>query len=214
MSKIVLYDYWRSSASYRVRIALHLKNLPFTSVSIDLVNGKQRSKSHLQRHPQGLVPAIEIDGEIFTQSLAIIDFLDSITKEPPMLPQDSREKARVQALSYTLAMEVHPICNHTLLNHIASLTEDGEAVKKGWANKSISSGLSAFEARLNDQATGDFCHGNTPSMADCCLIPQLYNAQRWDVSYHQHKNICRIESNCQKLPAFSAAHLDKYKPKS
>jgi len=212
MSEIVLYDYWRSSASYRVRIALHLKNLPFRAVSIDLVGGQQRSDDHLKRQPQGLVPALQIDGKILTQSLAIIAFLDSLVSTPHMMPRDVMAKARVQSLSYALAMEVHPICNLAVVNHVAEITGGGDPVKLAWMQRFISAGLAAFETNLQTPETGSFCHGDTPGMADCCLIPQLYNANRWGVSYSAHENICRIEQSCQKLAGFKNAHPDNYKP--
>ena len=212
MSKIKLYDYWRSSASYRVRIALNLKDLAFTSLVVNLLDGEHKGDQYAKIHPQGIVPAIEIDGKVFTQSLAIIEHLDEIFPTVPLLPLDGLGRARVRSLSYAIAMEIHPLCNLSVVNHVATLTKGGDPVKQEWMKKFIHSGLGAFEACLDDGQAGKFCHENRVSMADCCLIPQLYNAKRWGVDYRKFEKICAIEENCLNLDAFGAAHPDRNRP--
>lgn len=211
MSKITLFDYWRSTASYRVRIALLLKGLEFQVVPVDLVRGEHRSTDHLARNPQGLVPAINIDGQVFTQSLAIIEYLDALHPEPRLVPADPVERARVQALAYAIAMEIHPVCNLRVANHVAGLTDGGDQAKIDWMQAFIRPGLVAFEAMLDD-AAGPYCHGDAPTMADLCLIPQLYNANRWGVDYADLSHICAIETACKDIPAFARAYPDNFRP--
>lgn len=212
MSKAILYDYWRSSASYRVRIALNLKNIKYTSVSVDLLTAQHKSAQHLAKQPQGIVPAIEIDGKTLTQSLAIIEYLDETRTEQPLLPNDASAKARVRAISYAIAMEIHPVCNLSIVQYVESQTGGGDAMKSGWMQKFIRKGLIDVETYLSDGASGLYCQGDTLSMADCCLIPQLYNAARWQAPYDDLTNICAIEQTCNELPAFQAAHPDKNQP--
>lgn len=213
MMTITLFDYWRSSSSYRVRIALWLKGLSFSVKPVDLLRSEQKSKDHLRRQPQGLVPAIEIDGEIFTQSLAIIEYIDQLSSVGKLIPNDPVERAHVQAMSQTIAMEIHPICNLRVVNHVAELMGgDSSKVKRHWMQHFIASGLQELELSLNSGATGSFCHGDQPSMADCCLIPQLYNATRWGVDYTAHEQICQIKKSCLELEAFQNAHPDRYNP--
>lgn len=209
---IKLYDYWRSSSCYRVRIALGLKSLGFLSVPIDLTSKEQTSDAHLARHPQGLVPAIEVDGELLTQSLAIIDYIDGLTPHENLLPLNPKARAHVLSLSHIIAMDIHPICNLKVLNHLATLVDGApKDVKTAWNKEFISTGLCAFEQSLSKNPIGKFCYGDTPSMADCCLIPQLYNAKRWGVDYSSHKHICRIENTCLEVEAFTLAHPDNYR---
>lgn len=213
MSKIILFDYWRSSASYRVRIALWLKGLPFSAVPVDLTMGQQSSAEHLKRQPQGLVPALQVDGKLYTQSLAIIEYIDQLSKQTKLLPENPQERAHVQSLSHLIAMEIHPVCNLKVINHVAKLVDgDSQEIKIAWNQNFIAPGLLALERSLNNSLTGQFCHGDTPGMADCCLIPQLYNARRWGVDYSAHKQICKIEESCRELVAFQSARPDMYKP--
>ncbi len=210
MTAITLYDYWRSSASYRVRIALNLKQLAYSCVPVNLLSGDHQSAEHLKRHPQGLVPAIDIDGMTLTQSLAIIEFLDETFDKTPLLPADAAGRARVRTISHAIAMDIHPICNLHVVKHVVDLIAGGENAKKAWMVHFIRKGLVGIETLLDHRLTGDFCHGDTPGMADCCLIPQLYNASRWGADYAELENIRRIEANCSQLPAFSLAHPDNY----
>ncbi len=175
MSNTVLYDYWRSSASYRVRIALNLANISYQSISIDLVAGSHRSPEHLARNPQGLVPVLDIDSQSFTQSLAIIDYLDA-TRNLGLLPEDPVQRAKVQALAQSIAVDLHPVCNLSVVKYA---TQGAEPERTRWMQHFITPGLAAFESLLSEFDQNPFCIGSTPSLADICLMPQLYNARRW-----------------------------------
>lgn len=212
MSQVILHDYWRSSASYRVRIALALKGIGYENAAVDLLSAAHKSSVHLDRNPQGLVPALSIDGQVLAQSLAIIEYLDETRPDIRLLPDDPVERARVRTLSHAIAMEIHPICNMHVVKHVAGLTNGGEETKLAWMQHFISAGLSAFEKLLGHPSTGRFCHGDQPSMADCCLIPQLYNARRYDVSLDGFERITAIEKACAELAPFQAAHPDTVGP--
>ena len=212
MDEVVLYDYWRSSASYRVRIALNLKNIEYKSCSIDLLSGKHKSPEHLIKQPQGIVPAIDIDGITLTQSLSIIEYLDETRPGSPLMPVDAVARARVRAISHAIAMEIHPVCNLAVVKHMESLAGGGDETKVKWMQKFIRSGLLGVEAYLDDGQIGQFCHGNVPTMADCCLIPQLYNAKRWGAEYSDLKVISAIEQACNELAAFQNALPENNKP--
>ena len=213
MGKVVLYDYWRSSASYRVRIALNLKGIEYTARSVDLLTSQHKSLEHLKKQPQGIIPAIDIDGITLTQSLAIIEYLDETRPGAFLMPNDAVARARVRAISHAIAMEIHPVCNLAVVKHVESLVGGGDETKIKWMQRFIRSGLFGIEAYLADGQTGQFCHGDGPSMADCCLIPQLYNANRWGAEYSDLKAICAIEQACSELAAFQNAHPDNNQPK-
>ena len=212
MSEITLFDYWRSSASYRVRIALNLKQLDYSIVGVDLLKGEHKNKVYLNLHPQGLVPAIKIDGEIFTQSLAIIEYLEDLFPDVALLPKDAKGRARVRALSFAVAMEIHPVCNLSVVNDVIDMVDGDNQDRIDWMQKYIRAGLEAFEIYLNHSSTGLFCHGDQPSMADCCLIPQLYNAQRWGAEFSDLKMISAIHQECMDMDAFKKAYPDAVKP--
>lgn len=199
----VLYDYWRSSASYRMRIALNLAGIDFTSVPVDLVRGDHRAPDHLARNPQGLVPVLEIDGHSLTQSLAMLEYLIE-TRDLDWLPRDPAERARARALAYAIAVDLHPVCNLKVAVHAARLAGD-DAAKADWMVHFIRPALEAFEVMARGWDT-PFAHGTAPGMADICLIPQLYNAQRWGAEYSDLPRIRAIEAACSALPAFSAAY--------
>ncbi|HEY8594879.1 MAG TPA: maleylacetoacetate isomerase [Devosiaceae bacterium] len=211
MSEIVLHDYWRSSASYRVRIALAALRLDYRRDPVDLLTHEQKGAANLARNPQGLVPTLRIDGQVLTQSLAIIEYLDE-TRGAGFLPEDAAGRARVRALGHAIAMDIHPICNLSVAAHVVELTGGGDAVRKAWMQRFIGAGLSALETMLDDPRTGDFCHGDRPGLADFCLIPQLYNADRWEVDVSGLATIGRIAANCGELDAFRAAHPDRFAP--
>lgn len=211
MNGIVLYDYWRSSASYRVRIALNRLRLEYETVPVNLLKDEHKGADNLSRNPQGLVPTLAMDGRMMTQSLAIIEYLDEIYLDAGFLPQEPAGRQRVRALSYAIAMETHPVCNMGVMAHILFLTEGGDKVRIAWMRKFIAEGLSAFEAMLNHPDTGKFCHGNAPGMADFCLVPQVYNAKRWGVKTSGFKRISTIVKRCRAIDAFAAAHPDKVK---
>jgi maleylacetoacetate isomerase len=207
----VLYDYWRSSASYRVRIALNSLGIPYTRIPIDLLQAEHKSAENLSRNPQGLVPTLVLDGEAFTQSLAIIEYLNETFPEAGFLPFSSLGRQRVRALSYAIAMEIHPVCNMNVVAHVASLTGGGDDARSSWMRKFISEGLASFERMLDHSDTGMFCHGDKPGMADFCLVPQVYNAKRWGADIGNLAFINEIAKRCSALPAFAAAHPDQVK---
>lgn len=207
MSKIVLYDYWRSSAAYRVRIGLNLLGLAYHSVPVDLVAGEQRGAENLGRNPQGLVPTLEIDDLRLTQSLAILEYLDE-TRGAGWLPQSSAARARLRALAYAVAMDTHPVCNLRVARHAVGLG----ATMEGWMQHFIALGLGGLEGMLAQGQSGRFCHGDEPGLADICLVPQVYNARRWGVDMAAFPNVARIEAETAALPAVAAAHPDRVKP--
>lgn len=204
----ILYDYWRSSASYRVRIALAHLDLPWTSVSVDLMGGNQREADNLGRNPQGLVPTLEIDGLNLTQSCAIIEYLGE-TRGGGLLPEDPAGRARVRSLSYAVAMEIHPVCNLSVGKYAVDAS-GGQITTESWMKHFITRGLTALEDMLA-QSKGRFCHGDGLTMADCCLVPQVYNARRWGVDMAALPRIARIDAALQELPAVQAAHPDRWK---
>ncbi len=210
----LLYDYWRSSASYRVRIALALKGMAFERCSVDLLKNEQKAVTHLARNPQGLVPALAIDGLLLTQSLAIIDYLDETRPEPPLLPQDAAGRARVRALAHAIAMEIHPICNPSVVARVLELAGGEQEMRQAWMQEHIARGLDAVERLLQRPETGAFCHGDAPGLADCCLVPQLYNARRWGLEVETWPRITEIDANCADLPAFQSAHPDRFNPET
>lgn len=203
--QVILYDYWRSSASYRVRIALNLLGIPYETRTVDLLSNAQNAADHLARNPQGLVPALEIDGHVLTQSLTIIEYLDE-TRAAQFLPRHAMERQRVRALAHAIAMDIHPVCNLRVAKHAVSL--GGNATMEGWMQHFIALGLAGFEGLLNHEQPGIHCHGDAVTMADICLVPQIYNARRWGVDIDRFPTVNAITSRLETLPAFSNAHPD------
>ena len=200
---IELYDYWRSSASYRVRIALGLSGEKWRGHAVNLLEEDQKSNAHLARNPQGLVPVLEIDGYNLTQSLAQIEYLDE-TRQLGLLPGTAFERAKVRALSYVIAMEIHPICNLNVAKW--AVAQSGQKLTmERWISHFIIRGLEAYEAMITDS---DYSYGEGVTMADICLMPQLYNAHRWGVDLVQFPKISHIQTVLQNIPAFQAAHPD------
>ncbi|WFM71453.1 maleylacetoacetate isomerase [Halomonas sp. CKK8] len=202
-----LYGYFRSSAAYRVRIALNLKGVDYDQSPVNLVKGEQREAANLGRNPQGMVPSLGTDeGVTLTQSMAICEYLDERYPEPPLLPADVTERARVRALAQVVACEIHPLNNLRVLKHlVGELGVDDEA-KLAWYRHWIAEGFQALESMLTAEAgTGDFCHGDTPTLADICLVPQVYNAERFECDLSAYPRIQRITDNCRELPAFRQA---------
>ncbi|MBT9246248.1 maleylacetoacetate isomerase (plasmid) [Gemmobacter fulvus] len=206
---MILHDYWRSSAGYRLRIALNLLGLDYQRHAVDLLAGEQRSADHLARNPQGLVPALEIDGRMLTQSLAILEYLDE-TRAAGFLPQEPGARARVRALSYAIAMDIHPVCNLRVARHAVGL--GGAVTMEGWMQHFIRLGLDGVEGLLAQGGTGLFCHGDQIGMADICLVPQVYNARRWGVDLAAFPQVAAIAARAEALPAFAAAHPDRVQP--
>ena len=211
MPSVVLYDYWRSSASYRVRIALNLAGIDYQAVVVDLVKGEHKDKAHISRNPQGLVPVLEIDGLRLTQSLAILDYLDH-TRSLNLLPDDPADRARVQALAHSIAVDIHPVCNLSVARHATALSHEAPDMPGAWMRHFIRPGLLAFEALLGGFEQAPYCTGARPGLADLCLIPQLYNARRWQVDLSDMPRLLRVEAACADHPAFAAAHPDAHAP--
>lgn len=204
----ILYDYWRSSASYRVRIALNLLVRPYEAVPVDLLAGAHREADYLTLNPQGILPSLLIDSHLLTQSLAIIEYLHATTDGSSLLPDDALGQFRVRQLSYAVAMEIHPVCNLSVAAHAANLTKDANAAKADWMTHFIANGLANLEVLLAQDARATFSYGETPTLADCCLIPQLYNADRWGVDYSAHRRITQIAEATRGMSAFADAHPD------
>ncbi len=202
MSDTTLWDYPKSSASYRVRIALNLAGLDYRIETVDLLGKAHRTPEHLARNPQGLVPVLDIDGHRLTQSLAMVEYLDT-TRDLGLLPSAPADRARVQALAYAIAIDLHPVCNLSVMLHA---TGGQEPARTQWMQHFIRPGLEAFESLLGGFDQSPFATGAAPGLADLCLIPQLYNANRWGVDYADLPRINAIETACAALPAFKAAY--------
>lgn len=204
-----LHTYFRSSAAYRVRIALALKALPYETFAVHLLRGggEQHGAVYRALNPAGLVPTLEVQGEAITQSLAIIEYLDEMYPAPALLPPDPLGRARVRALALSLACDVHPLGNLRVLNHLGATFDADDAARKEWAGHWARLGLAAFEQQLQtDGASGRFCHGDTPGLADCCLVPQVFNARRFGVALEPFPNVQRIAAHCEALESFQSAH--------
>ncbi|WNC71158.1 maleylacetoacetate isomerase [Thalassotalea psychrophila] len=200
---IKLYGYWRSSAAYRVRIALNLKKIEHELVSVHLVKdgGQQHSDSYVKMNPSHLVPTL-VDGDFnLNQSLAIIDYLEETNSNVALYPRDIKNKALVKALAYDLACEIHPLNNLRVLQYLSNELSITVDQKTAWYHHWIIEGFSALELRLA-KTSGQYCFGDNITVADLCLIPQIYNAKRFNVDMSAFPLINKIESNCAKLPAF------------
>jgi maleylpyruvate isomerase len=204
---MILYGYALSSASYRVRIALALKGLQVTSVTVNLRAGEQRLDEFLQINSQGFVPALATDDDtVLTQSVAIIEYLDEIHPQPPLLPQAPLARARVRALAQAIACDVHPLNNLRVLQYLENELQRDKATRETWYRHWVQRGFDALERRLvRDGTAGRFCHGDAPTMADVCLVPQVANARRFAVDLTPYPRIVGIDAACLDLPAFQAA---------
>jgi len=207
-----LYTYFRSSAAYRVRIALNLKGLPYQSIPVHLLKdgGEQLHASYRAINPGAMVPSLQDEdaGATLTQSLAILEYLEETHPEtPPLLPADARARARVRALALTVACDIHPLNNLRVLKYLSSTLHVAKESRDEWYRHWVRDGLRIIEAHLaRDEETGSFCHGETPTLADCCLIPQVFNAQRFEIDLAPYPTIARIHARCAELPPFLAAH--------
>lgn len=199
-----LYTYFRSSAAYRVRIALALKGLEYRSVPVHLGRGEQAAPPFRAVNPQGLVPVLDDDGTVVGQSLAILEYLDETNPWPPLLPADAPGRARVRRLALMVACDIHPLNNLRVLNHLRGEAGFDEAGITRWVHHWITEGFDALEALL-EGAAGRFCHGDVPTLADICLVPQVFNARRFGMDVAAWPTILRVDAACRTLPAFAAA---------
>ena len=202
-----LYSYWRSTTSFRVRAALNIKGLAYEMVPVDLVAGDQHRDDYLALNPGAGVPTLMLDdGTVLTQSLAIIDYLDTIAA-PRLVPDAAIERARVLAAAHTIAMDVHPVNNLRVIGQLKSRFDATPDQAKAWMQYWMIAGFTALEQQLADN--GPFCFGDVPDLADLCLVAQTYNARRWDVDLSAFPNIQRVETACLAHPAIAAAHPDQ-----
>ena len=200
-----LYSYFRSSASFRVRIALALKGQSYDYVSVHLAKGQQLQDNFTVVNAEALVPVLEVDGLRLTQSMAIMEYLDDKFPQPALLPSDAAGKARVRALSQSIACEIHPLNNLRVLKYLTGSLKLDEDTKNTWYHHWVRMGLEAFEKQLHHPATGRFCHGDQPSMADCVFVPQIFNANRFKVDLSGLDRTLQTFEACMALPAFQAA---------
>ena len=209
--KPLLYDYYRSSASYRVRIALNLKGIDYERVAVDLLAGGQKGADYRALNPQGFVPMLEADGHRVTQSLAIIAYLEATRPEPPLLPSEPADAAHVRALALTVACDIHPLNNLRVLKHLTGPLGQDEEAKNHWIAHWIREGFAALEAMAAPRA-GRFLFGDAPTLADLCLVPQMYNARRFAVPVEDFPLLVRADSEACAVEAFAAAHPDRFAP--
>lgn len=203
---MTLYGYFRSSAAYRVRIALNLKGLAYDQAPVNLVKGEQYDAENLDRNPQGLVPVLTTDeGTQLTQSLAICEYLDERYPKPALLPADAEGRARVRALCQVVACEIHPLNNLRILKYLVKEIRVDDDTKLNWYRHWVTEGFNALETMLTKGGASEFCHGNTPTLADLCLVPQVFNAERFDCDLSAYPTIQHITANCRELEAFRKA---------
>ena len=201
-----LYNYFRSSASFRVRIALALKGLPYDYVPVHLVKGEHKKPDYQAVAPAGLVPTLVLDdGERLSQSMAIIEYLDEVHPQPPLLPPDALGRARVRALAQSIACEIHPINNLRVLKYLVRDLKVDEEAKNTWYRHWVRSGLETFERELSQYPAGRYCYGDTPTLADCILVPQIFNGQRFNVDFSGLPRTLSAFDACMALPAFQQA---------
>jgi maleylacetoacetate isomerase len=208
MPQAILYDYYRSSAAYRVRIALNVKGVEYESRPISLVEGKQKSEEYRALNPQGFVPMLEIDGHRLVQSLAIINYLDLRFPTPPLIPTPAVERAHVVAMALMVACDIHPLNNLRVLKYLKNDLGHSQEEVDAWYAHWISEGLPALEAFAAPRA-GKFLFGDSPTAADVCLVPQLFNARRFNVPLDDYPTLVRADENANRLEAFAAAHPDR-----
>ncbi len=207
---LTLYDYWRSSAAYRVRIALNLKSLKYDSVPVSLIKGEQNTATYRAQNPQGLVPMLASDKGRFSQSLAIIEYLNEIHPTPPLLPSDPEARALARGMAHIIASDIHPINNLRVQQYLARQLGASEVQKTAWIQHWMAEGFAALETLVKQSGSGrEFCLGGTPTMADICLIPQMYNARRFKLDLNPYPTLVAIDVHCSAIKAFAAAQPEK-----
>ena len=204
-----LYTYFRSSAAFRVRIALNLKGLAYEPVFVHLAKGEHRNPQYAAIDPQALLPTLVSDGQALSQSLAIIEYLEEKHPRPPLLPADPLERARVRSLSLLIACEIHPLNNLRTLQHLKRALGQNEEQVNSWYRHWIADGFAKLEADLARGGSARFCQGNAPGMADCCLVPQVFNAKRYAADLAPYPTVMRIFDACMELEAFQRAQPSK-----
>ena len=207
MADAILYDYWRSSAAYRVRIALNLKGVDYEQRSVNLAAGDQQAEEYRALNPQGFVPLLEIDGHSIAQSLAIIVYLDQTLPKPPLMPRDPADGAHVRAMAMSVACDIHPLNNLRVLKYLKGPLGQEQAAIDAWVAHWISEGFAALEAMATPRA-GQFLFGDRPTIADVCLVPQMYNARRFNVPVDSYPTLLRADANANEIEAFVRAHPD------
>jgi maleylacetoacetate isomerase len=206
---VKLYTYFRSSAAFRVRIALNLKGLAYEPAFVHLGKGEHRQPAYAAVNPQGLLPALEVDGARLAQSIAIMEYLEEAHPQPPLLPKHPLGRARVRSLSLIVACEIHPLNNPRVLKYVKSTLGHSQEEIDAWYRYWIADGLAKLEAELGRPGTGQHCHGDAPSMADCCLVPQIFNAQRFACDLKPYPTVMRVFDACMRLEAFDRAQPSK-----
>ena len=206
---INFYEYWRSSAAYRVRIALKMKNVPYTSVPIHLANGEQLKEAYRNKNPMTAVPMLEVGNMQLGQSLAIIEYLEEIYPMPSLMPVTPEQRAAARSMALLITADIHPLNNLRVVKYLKEIFKVKDEAKDTWYSHWITEGLKAYEKLAKQHGNGQFSVGDAPSIADLCLIPQCYNARRFNVPLDDFPTILAIDANCSALPAFQAAHPSK-----
>jgi maleylacetoacetate isomerase len=211
---IRLYGYWRSSAAYRVRIALALKDVAYEAIEVNLAAGEQGGEAFRIHNPQGLVPAMAVAGTVISQSLAIIDYLDATWPEPPLVPRDPLARARVLAQALVIAADIHPIDNLRVLNRLTTQFGADQASRDDWYRYWIAQGFAALETMAGEGPfpDGPFLGGIAPNLADVCLVPQMYNARRFDLPLAAYPRLVAADAAALAMPAIAAVQPDRVKP--
>ena len=202
-----MYGNWRSAAAFRVRIALNLKGIAYEAAPVNLLEGGQKGPDYRARNPQGLIPMLQLDGLAIPQSLAIIEYLEATRPEPPLLPADPAEAAQVRSMAMVVACDIHPLNNLRVLKYLGGPLEQPQEARDAWYRHWVAEGCAALEAMASPRA-GRFLFGESPTLADICLVPQMFNARRFGVPLDDYPTLVRADAEANRLDAFAAAHPD------